>query len=68
MLCYMWEAPEKGMLKGTIKEIARIIGATNGDLSNFLSEAMKLEFDDRHISPPGRRHRGLWPHHDVMGF
>lgn len=44
VLCYMWEAPERGVIQGTEEELSRMLGATNGDLSKFLEEAESTKF------------------------
>ena len=43
-LCYMWLAPEKGMLSGTVEGLARLIGATLQEMELFLIESMNYEF------------------------
>jgi len=45
-LCFMWEAPERGLLKGTISNLARLIGATESEMILFLQESMKYKFAD----------------------
>ena len=43
-LCYMWEAPERGKLEGTVASLARLIGADLEEMHLFLFESMKYEF------------------------
>jgi len=43
-LCYMWLAPEKGRLSGTVEGLARLIGATLQEMELFLTESMNYEF------------------------
>jgi hypothetical protein len=46
LLCFMWEAPDRGKLTGEPSELARMVGASNGDFDIFLSEAKRLKFAD----------------------
>ena len=46
ILCYMWDAPERGKLTGKLEKIARMVGASNGDLEGFIAEATELAFCD----------------------
>lgn len=43
-LCYMWEAPEKGELRGTILSLGRLIGATPEEMKIFMEECLKHLF------------------------
>ncbi len=45
-LCFMWEAPERGKLTGTRESLARLLGATTGEMEEFLAEASALNFAD----------------------
>lgn len=38
LLCFMWEAPERGVIKGTIESIKRMLGATDQEMEIFLNE------------------------------
>jgi len=44
MLCYMWDAPERGELVGTEEQIIRLLGAKEGDFRLFCDEAKTLAF------------------------
>lgn len=44
LLCYMWEAPERGNLTGTVQEYCRMIGTTEPEFLRFLDEAKRLKF------------------------
>jgi len=44
LLCYMWEAPERGTLTGTVQEYCRMIGTTEPEFIRFLDEAKRLKF------------------------
>ena len=46
LLCFMWEAPERGQLTGTPPELARMVGATDEVFGIFLDEAKRLKFAD----------------------
>ena len=46
LLCFMWEAPERGQLIGTAPELARMVGATDEVFGIFLNEAQRLKFAD----------------------
>lgn len=43
-LCYMWEAPERGKLIGTVDEISKLLRATNGDFTQFLDDLKRHKF------------------------
>ena len=43
-LCYMWEAPEKGVLRGTISSLSRLIGAAPEEMKTFMAECLKYQF------------------------
>ncbi len=44
LLCFMWEAPERGILTGTEIQLAKMVGATEEDFKLFLEEAVTLKF------------------------
>lgn len=44
LLCYMWEAPERGSITGTIQEFCRMLGTTDPEFIRFLDEAKRLKF------------------------
>jgi len=46
MLCFMWEAPERGKIRGSKEELMQLISATDGNLKHFLEQAQKLKFAD----------------------
>lgn len=46
LLCYMWFSPTRGELTGTYQEIAKLVGADNGDFDLFLTEAETHRFCD----------------------
>lgn len=46
LLCYLWEAPERGMLKGSVTQLERLIGANHDEFGLFLAEAKDLSFCD----------------------
>jgi hypothetical protein len=59
-LCYMWEAPERGRLTGTIEELGKLLRATNGDFSKFLEDLKhhkfaEVTFDDKELTLINRR-------------
>lgn len=43
-LCYMWEAPERGKLQGTVSSLARLIGADLEEMHQFLFESLRYQF------------------------
>ena len=45
-LAYMWSAPERGKIEGTREQICRLLGATNDEFDQFLSQAETLHFCD----------------------
>lgn len=61
LLCFMWDAPDRGEIKSTLDKIARMVGASNGDLTLFLEEAQALRFcyavtdDNKNITVRNRR-------------
>ena len=45
LLCFMWEAPDRGRLVDvTVEQVAKMTGATVGEVNIFLSEANTLKF------------------------
>ena len=46
LLCFMWEAPERGIITTTKERLGRMVGAENGDLGRFLDEVQELCFCD----------------------
>jgi hypothetical protein len=44
MLCFMWDAPNRGELVGTVDQLSRMVGATVSDFERFMSEAESLSF------------------------
>ena len=44
LLCYMWEAPDRGTLTGTTQEYCRMIGTTEPEFIRFIDEAKRLKF------------------------
>lgn len=46
LLCYMWEAPEKGKLSGTKEQLTKLVGVSNGEFDLFLEEVDTLVFCD----------------------
>lgn len=44
MLCYMWEAPERGELQGTKKQLMQLVSATESDFDQFVNDAQQLCF------------------------
>ena len=54
VLCYMWEAPERGIIKGTKEQLSRMIGTNNGDeLTCFIDECKQLRFCDIFVTDNG---------------
>lgn len=45
-LCFMWEAKDRGKLTGTIEELAKLLGSTNGDFEQFLEDCKRHRFGD----------------------
>lgn len=46
LLCYMWEAPERGKLIISNEGLMKLTGANNGDIEQFFKEANQLSFCD----------------------
>lgn len=46
LLCFMWEAPERGKIEGSVENIARMIGVTTEEMTGFLEEVKTLKFAD----------------------
>ncbi len=46
LLCFMWECPERGKISGTKAQIMKVLGATEIELNQFLTEAKTLNFCD----------------------
>ena len=46
VLCYMWGASDKGILKGTKEQLSRLIGSNGIEFDRFLDEAKILSFCD----------------------
>ena len=46
ILCFMWEAPERGKLEGSLERLGRMVGASNGDMELFLEEIKTCHFCD----------------------
>jgi len=44
LLCFMWDAPERGQVTGTMEQIKRMVGATDTDFTLFIEEAKTLSF------------------------
>lgn len=44
LLCYMWDAPERGELTGTKDQLRRLVGANEADFDLFMQEANTLSF------------------------
>ncbi|MBW2066995.1 MAG: hypothetical protein JRJ03_18965, partial [Deltaproteobacteria bacterium] len=42
LLCFMWEAPERGVIEASYEQLGRMVGANNGDLDLFVEEAATL--------------------------
>lgn len=63
LLAFMWEAPERGEITGTHEQIAKMVGAMNGDFEVFLSEAKDLSFCDISVTDHNKitvRNRRMW--------
>lgn len=63
MLCFMWDAPERGQLSGTVLQLQRMVGATVQDFEHFISEANTLCFCDISVTDNGIvtvRNRRMW--------
>lgn len=52
-ICYMWDEPERGKLTRTPQELARMVGAENGQIDEFLEEAKRLGFCDISVTDNG---------------
>jgi hypothetical protein len=46
LLCFMWEAPERGKIETTIENLMRMVGANNGEMEQFIKDANELGFCD----------------------
>ena len=46
LLCHMWEAPKRGEIEGTEKQIGKMVGALRTDFDLFIIELKKLKFGD----------------------
>lgn len=46
LLAFMWQAPIRGQVTGTVEQITKMIGANNGDIETFLNEVNDLKFAD----------------------
>jgi uncharacterized phage protein (TIGR02220 family) len=46
LLCFMWEAPERGKITTTKEKLGRMVGAENGDLEQFFDDVEELSFCD----------------------
>lgn len=44
LLCFMWEAPERGKLVGSYQQIGKLIGATEDEIKGFFDEVSILGF------------------------
>jgi hypothetical protein len=44
ILCRMWDAPERGILRGTVDQLAQLIHCKISDLETFLNENKKTKF------------------------
>lgn len=54
LLCYMWEAPERGKLEIENEEIlGRMVGGNNGEIRTLLKEANALSFCDISVTNHG---------------
>lgn len=52
LLCFMWEAQERGKLVGSKDRLRLLVGATESDFDLFLSECQSLNFATIIISKP----------------
>jgi hypothetical protein len=43
-LCYMWLAPVRGKLTGTVSQLQKLVGASKDDFDDFLNKAQSLNF------------------------
>jgi len=46
LLCFMWDAPERGVLKTTADKLSRLTGASKEEIAVFIDEAISLRFCD----------------------
>ena len=63
LLCYMWESPERGQISAPKEKIATLVGADNGALDLFFTEAETLHFCDVSVTDNGwvtLRNRRMW--------
>lgn len=44
LLCLMWESQDRGKLTGTVTEFCKMLGATETEFNDFLSEGKRLNF------------------------
>jgi hypothetical protein len=49
MLCFMRVSPQRGIVTGSVDDIARLVGASNDEILLFISEARKTNFCDIRI-------------------
>lgn len=50
LLCFMWMAPDKGELRGTLAELSRLTGATELELERFIVSGQRLLFCDIYVT------------------
>jgi hypothetical protein len=61
LLCFMFEAEERGSITATPKELARLVGATASQFRTFLIEARKTrlcDFDQQGVTEPHAQPNG----------
>jgi hypothetical protein len=46
MLIRMWDAPERGKIKGTIEQLSRLVYSSNGDVTHAIDEIIALNIAD----------------------
>lgn len=44
MICFMWEAPDRGIITGTMEDICRMMGLSFEDLEAFITDVKRLDF------------------------
>ena len=53
LLCFMWDAPERGKLESTVNRLCKMIGARKSEFELFITEATELSFCDISVTGNG---------------
>lgn len=52
LLCFMWEAPERGKIVAKKDKFGLMVGALNGEVDRFIEEAQEYKFCDISVTCP----------------